>query len=236
MYRFTLARDELADRLGGGLPEGALVVIEGEYGAGKSILLERILFGLLENKASVTFVSTELTTLHFIEQMHSLAYPIEDALYDGRLLFLPVFPILGYRGRKDDVIDRLVSARRMYASEVVFIDAFSSLVKTNLKAAPRGVDVVAKVEEALYHFKLLTAKGRTIVLSLEPEDLPEDVASMLKAAADVYISVRLEVQGNTVSRSLLVKRFGRAELSVGDIVPFRVEPKVGLVVEIKSVS
>ncbi|MHB8586658.1 MAG: archaellum protein ArlH [Thermoplasmatota archaeon] len=235
MFRFGLSRDELSDRLGGGLPRGALVVIEGEYGAGKSILLQRLLYGLLEAKHSVTLVSTELTTVHFIEQMHSLGYPVEESLYGGNLLFLPVFPILGYRGGKDDILDRLLRAHRMYQNEIVMIDAFSALVKTNMKAL-KGVDLTPQIEETIHHFKRLTATGRTIVLSLDDKDLPEDAASLLKATADVYMLARLEVHGGSVSRSLLVKRFERAETPVGDVIPFRVEPKVGLVVEIKSVS
>ncbi|HVL48449.1 MAG TPA: ATPase domain-containing protein [Candidatus Thermoplasmatota archaeon] len=236
MYRFTLERDELADRLGGGLPEGSLIVIEGEYGAGKSILLQRFLYGLLKNDVSVTLVSTELTTLHFIEQMYSLDYPVEESILEHKLLFLPVYPVLGFRGRKDDMLERLLAAKKMYSFDVIAIDAFSSLLKSYLKAVGDRVDSTSKLEEALYMFKLLNARGRTIILTLEPADLQEEMASMLKAAADIYLQVRLEVVGNNVSRSLLVKRFGRAEKTVGDVVPFRVEPKVGLVVEIKSVS
>ena len=52
----NLERDELADRLGGGLPKGALCVIEGEYGTGKSIILERMLYGFLKNNARVSVV------------------------------------------------------------------------------------------------------------------------------------------------------------------------------------
>lgn len=238
-YGIHLERDELASRLGGGIPEGALVVIEGEYGTGKSIVVERLLYGFLENQHSVSFVSTELTTLHFIEQMHSLDYRVEEHLLDRGLLFLPVYPVLGFRGDKVDLMDRLLNARRMYENDIICIDAFSSLVKSWMKAVPASaVDntVVSRLEDVLYLFKLLNARGKTVILTLQPGDIPEETASALKAAADVYITLNLDVVGGIVSRSLFIRRFERAEKNVSDVINYRVDPKVGFVVEIKSVS
>ncbi len=239
VYRINLERDELSDRLGGGLPSGALVVIEGEFGTGKSIILERLLYGLLKNSARVSVVSTELTTLHFIEQMHSLDYPVEEFIFNRSLLFLPVYPVLGFRGKKTDLMDRLLNAKKMYEQDVVCIDAFSSLVKDWMRALPDTMskqEVVERIEDTLYLFKLLNAKGKTVILTMQPGDVPEETASVLKAAADVYLTLKLDSVGGVVSRSIFVRRFERAAKPVADIVPFRVEPKTGLIVEIKSVS
>ena len=239
VYRITLDRDELGDRLGGGLPKGALIVLEGEFGTGKSILCERFIYGLLKNGARVTFVSTELTTLHFIEQMHSLDYPVEEHIFGRSLMFLPVYPVLGFRGRKQDLMDRLLNARKMYENDVVVIDAFSQLVKDWSRSLPPEVpeaQKVERIEDALYLFKLLNAKGKSIILTLQPGDVPDDISSVLKSAADVYFTLKVDSVGGVVSRSVFVRRFERAEKNVADIVPFRVEPKTGLVVEIKSVS
>ena len=38
MYSFRLYRDSLHEVLGGGIPKGTIVLIEGDYGAGKTIL------------------------------------------------------------------------------------------------------------------------------------------------------------------------------------------------------
>ena len=239
VYRINLERDELSDRLGGGIPHGALVVVEGEFGTGKSILLQRMLYGLLQNGSKVSVVSTELTTLHFIEQMHSLEYPVDEHIFSRSLLFLPVYPVLGFRGRKTDLMDRLLNAKRMYESDVIAIDAFSQLVKDWVKALGPEADERMKeerIEDALYLFKLLNAKGKSVILTLQPGDMPDDIASALKAAADVYLSLKLDSVGGVVSRSIFVRRFSRAEKNVADIIPFRVEPKSGFIVEIKSVS
>lgn len=239
VYRFTLDRDELSDRLGGGLPHGALAVVEGEFGTGKSILTQRIVYGLLKNSARVTYVSTELTTLHFIEQMHTLDYPVEEFIFNRSLLFLPVYPVLGFRGRKTDLMDRLLNAKKMYESDVIVIDAFSSIVKDWMRSLPPEAseqEKTSRIEDALYLFKLLNAKGKSVVLTFQPGDVPDEISGVLKAAADAYLTTKVESVGGVVSRSVFVRRFGRAEKAVADIIPFRVEPKTGFIVEIKSVS
>jgi len=237
VYRFNLDRDELADRLGGGLPSGALAVVEGEFGTGKSILSQRMVYGLLKNSARVSYVSTELTTLHFIEQMHTLDYPVEEYIFSRSLLFLPVYPVLGFRGKKTDLMDRLLNAKKMYESDVIIIDAFSSIVKDWWRSSPgTEEEKTEKVEDALYLFKLLNAKGKSVVLTFQPGDVPDGISGVLKGAADAYLSTKVESVGGVVSRSIFVRRFGRAEKAVADIIPFRVEPKTGFIVEIKSVS
>ena len=238
MFPFQLSRDELQDRLGGGLPEGALVILEGGYGSGKSILLERLLYGAVENGASASVVSTELTTSSFLEQMYNLDYDVEEALLGQRLVFVPVYPVFGWRAPKADLLDKLLHAKRLFEKDLIAIDCFSSLLKNYIQAAHPGglVDVSDKVEEALYLFKLLNAQGKTVILTIEPNELPPEVISAFQGAADVYLNLKLDVVGNTVSRSVLVRRFERPAKAVGDIIFFRVEPKVGFVVEIKSVS
>lgn len=238
VYRFTLDRDELGDRLGGGLPNGALMVIEGEFGTGKSILIQRIVYGLLKNSARVSYVSTELTTLHFIEQMHTLDYAVEEFIFNRSLLFLPVYPVLGFRGQKTDLMDRLLNAKKMYESDIIIIDAFSSIVKDWWRASSHLTDDEKRerIEDALYLFKLLNAKGKAVILTFQPGDVQDDISAVLKAAADAYLTTKVDSVGGVVSRSIFVRRFGRAEKAVADIIPFRVEPKTGFIVEIKSVS
>ena len=238
VYRFTLERDELSDRLGGGLPRGALAVVEGEFGTGKSILTQRVVYGLLKNSCRVTYVSTELTTLHFIEQMHTLDYPVEEFIFNRSLLFLPVYPVLGFRGKKNDLMDRLLNAKKMYESDIIVIDAFSSIVKDWWRASSDLSDdqKIERIEDALYLFKLLNAKGKSVILTFQPGDVPDGISGVLKGAADAYLTTKLDSIGGVVSRSIFVRRFGRAEKAVADIIPFRVEPKTGFIVEIKSVS
>ena len=61
LFGIHLKADELAARMGGGLPRGSTMLIEGAEGSGRSAMCQRLLYGLLQNGHSATFVSTELT-------------------------------------------------------------------------------------------------------------------------------------------------------------------------------
>ncbi len=235
-FRFKIDRDELEERLGGTIPDGALIVIEGENGGGKSILSQRLIYGFLKNGTSLAYVSTEMTTLHFLEQMSSLDYGVDEFVLNGQLVFVPVFPILGYRGRRDDLLDRLVRARKMFTREVVVVDAFSNILKNYVNAVKGRTSILAKMDEALYTFKLLNAQGKTIILTIDPDEIDPEFANVLRSAADVLITGKIDAVGGNVSRTLFIRRFSRAQGAVADQIPFRVEPKAGFIVEIKSVS
>ncbi len=271
---FKVDRDELSERLGGGLPRGSLIVIEGPYGAGKSILTQRILYGLLKNHQSVGVVSTELTTLGFIEQMRSLDYTVEDRLLAGDLLYLPVYPLVAARSLPEDLLDRLRNAEELYSKEAIVIDTFSKLVTEQLRLYQRSVPatdkhadretvshtatghsstlqeppathertvppqekLVAQVEDTLYDLKRRTSAGKTILLTVEPDQLPAPVLQLLRDTSDVHLALEFDLVGNNASRRVVVKRFSRAKGRLGDVIGYRVEPGVGLVIEIKSVA
>ncbi|MFA7342528.1 MAG: ATPase domain-containing protein, partial [Candidatus Methanomethylophilaceae archaeon] len=90
-----LPRDEFAKKIGLGLPSSSLALIEGEEGSGRSVVSQRLTYGLLENGFSVTYISTELTLKDFINQMYSMKYHIGPYLINTRLKFIPVLPIVG---------------------------------------------------------------------------------------------------------------------------------------------
>ena len=110
---FAIPRDDLNDKLGGGFPAGSLVVIEGGSGGGKSTISQRLSFGLNENDVSVTFVSTQLTTKGFINQMYSMDYPIAPFLLNGLLLYIPVIPLVQAAKSRFDFIERLMAAEEL---------------------------------------------------------------------------------------------------------------------------
>lgn len=256
---FKIEQDELSERLGGGLPRGSMIVVEAAYGAGKSILTQRILYGLLQNQHTVGVVSTELTTLGFIEQMNSLSYPIEKNLLDRDLVFLPVYPLMGSRKIPRDLLQRLRVADALYSKEVIVIDTLSKLFQDQLRifkeqggqteavaSRPGGPmtttvertpeqALMDEAEETLYHMKRLAASGKTFILTLEPR-LPEEILTLYRDASDVHISLDFSLQGNVASRRIVVNRFSRAKNRFGDVIGYRVEPGVGLVIEIKSVT
>ncbi|WP_406659843.1 ATPase domain-containing protein [Methanolobus sp. ZRKC3] len=225
---FDIPRDDLNDKLGGGFPEGSLVVIEGGSGGGKSSISQRLSYGLNENDVTVTFISTQLTTKGFINQMYSLDYPLAPFLLNGSLLYIPVIPLVQAAKSRIDFIQRLMAAEELFEKDVIIIDTISSLIKYSVNTE--------KSLELISFFKKLNGMGKVIILTIEPNQLSEDVSSMFRSSCDVYITLKSKPLGSEVKRTAMVNKFTGAKGPVGTMIGFRVEPKVGLVVEIASVS
>jgi archaeal flagellar protein FlaH len=242
---FQIERDELSQRLGGGLPKGSIILIEGPYGSGKSLLVQRLAYGLLDNDHSVGFVSSELTTTAFARQMRSLDYPIEDPLMKRRLVYYPVFPILGDRRTPPDVLKRFREADTLNQQDVVIVDTYSRLLTDQLHAYGENGDGGPKspearlrheAEETLFRLKRRAAAGTTFILTTEHQGVPEPVLNLMRDAADVFLAIDYKLVGATATRRIIVNRFLRAKNRFSDSIGYRVEPGAGLVIEIKSVA
>ncbi|WMW22208.1 ATPase domain-containing protein [Methanolobus mangrovi] len=225
---FEIPRDDLNAKLGGGFPAGSLVVIEGGSGGGKSSISQRLSFGLNENDVSVTLVSTQMTTKGFINQMYSLDYPIAPFLLNGLLLYIPVIPLVQAAKSRSDFIERLMAAEELFEKNVIIIDTLSSLIKYSVN--------IEKSLELISFFKKLNGMGKVIILTIESNQLSEEIASMFRSSCDVYITLKSKPLGSEVKRTILVNKFTGAKGPVGQMIGFRIEPRVGLVVEIASVS
>ncbi len=229
MYRIKIERDELHSKLAGGFPHGSLVILEGENGSGKSALVQRFAYGLLLNGHTVTIISTELTVRDFINQMYSLNYPIASFLLRNRLVFVPVYPIIGRMGNRKDFLGKLITSPSLFRTDVIIIDTLSSLVKASLKVEERSVQLLS-------FFKRLLALERTIILTLEKNAIPEEVMAPFKAAAHVYMETKINRIGGMVNRVAFIKRYSNAPARVENSIVFRVESGTGIILEIMAIS
>ena len=225
---FDLSRDELCSKMGGGFPPGSIVVIEGGTGSGKSTVCQRLAYGLMENGSSVTYVSTQLTTKGFINQMYSLEYRIAPFLLKKKLLYIPVLSLINTAASRVDFIERLREGKVLYENDVIIIDTISSLIKQSAN--------VEKSLELMSFFKKLTGVKKTIILSIQPSELEPNILSEFIGACDINLSLKLSTLGSTIKRTIIVNKFTGASSSIESMIGFRIEPNVGLVVEIASVS
>jgi flagellar protein FlaH len=106
LAKIELSRDDVHKRLGGGIPFGSIILIEGEESSGKSIICQRLAYGFLQNSYSLSYVSTQLTTTEFVKQMMSLKYNINKKLLSGNLLYIPVYPLISENSIKEDFIKK----------------------------------------------------------------------------------------------------------------------------------
>lgn len=235
LLAFDLKNDDLCQRLGGGLPRGALIVLEGPVGAGKSVLCQRITQGLLKAGTRVGFVSVELTTRGLLAQMESLGYDmVWSSIPTEKFVFIPIHPTIGERSARADRLGRLLKARRLYELDVIIFDTFTKLLGDHFHEF-HGDGAMETVDAVLHLFKRLTGQGKTIILTLDPEQASRPTYEPFLGAADVYLKIEKERQGGTTSRRIVVERMSRAARRYNESIGFRVEPRAGIIIEIRAV-
>ncbi len=223
----SLERDELSRNLGGGLPRSSLILIEGEDGSGKSILAQRISYSLVKKDVSVTYISTELNTLTFAEQMASMDYDVTKEMLSGRLLFIPMFPLLGYTTLDPAFFDKLLTNKEVFRSEVIIIDTLSFLLIHNNLSYKESFNFISIL-------KRFTSLGKTIIFCVDQTHLNETFLTLLRSVSDIYLSVAVNSFAGQVVRVISVNRFKRPESAFVNKIPFKVEPGKGLTIEIAS--
>ena len=137
-YSIKLRRDQLAEKIGGGIPKSSIFLVEGKDGGGKSIVCQRLTYGFLKNKATVTYISTELSTMGFVTQMGSLGYDVVEHILNEDLLMIPMFPTMGNVRLRKNFIDKMMKTSKIFENDIIIIDALS---KTTLQSLVDEVGV-----------------------------------------------------------------------------------------------
>jgi flagellar protein FlaH len=228
LYKIELERDGLHRNLGGGFPKGAIVLMVGKHGAGKSAVSQRLLYGFLKNGHSVTMVSTEFTTKAFLDQMKSLDYNVVNYLLNRELMFIPVYPLIGKAIGREDFLGRVMNSKQLYERDIVFFDTFSALVKTDIDEE--------RVIKCLAFFKKLAGMNKTIILTVDDGELPEPIIAPFKSDADIVISLQTRMIEGATTRSLFVNRYVQSIMPIVEVTGFRIEPKVGFIIDITTVA
>ena len=238
-------RDRLDKELGGGMPPGSIVLMEGDYGAGKSAISQRFTYGLCEEGHTVTYLSTELTVGSFLEQMNSLDYDMVDHMLDESILFLhadigdskSTFSDDGDDDRMD-LLKRLMEAEVMWNSDVIIIDTFDAILRNDPKfeALVRENEERQAALEIISFFRDVISQGKVIVLTVDPSTVDEEAIGPFRAIADVFMELQMVEVGNDVRRNISVKRFAGMGEQVGDTIGYSVRSGTGIVIESRSVA
>jgi len=228
-FPIDLEKDELTRFLGFGLPKNSLLLMEGKDGTGKSVISQRFCYSLVKEGVSVSYISSELNTVSFIEQMDSLSYDIKEFIMNEKLLFIPVFPILGNVVFNESFIEDLISNERIFNSDVIIFDTFSFIFVNQSFPISQWMQMI-KV------FKHFASKGKLIIISVDPDHLPKEYITVARSLCDIYFELLIKsVAGETV-RAIDIKRFKRPAGQFTPVIPFRIVPNHGLIIEIATLE
>jgi len=213
----STGNSELDGKMGGGIPLGSLTLIEGDSGAGKSVLAQQMMHGSLEDGYTLTLFSSENTVKSLVKQMRSLSLDVLDYLLLDKLRVYPIET----SGLGRDAPPTLMKAIRQEAAvrDMIFVDSLTSSI-------PQSSD-----KEVLAFFescKRLCGSGTTIVIVVHSHGLSRELLTRLRSLCDAHLRLRTEEIGQKLVKTLEVTKVRGAEKSTGNIISFEVEPGWGM--------
>ena len=226
-YEFTLEQDSLSNAMGARMPNRSLWMIQGEVGSGKSLISQRLIYGLLENGSKLLVITTELTTRGWIEQMESIGYPITEYIASGRLLVFSRFGVIAEAKKGVEIFD-ILNSDAVEKADVVVVDSASALM-------PNGLDSSEQVA-VIQKLRKICSDSRSLLLTVDPIEIDEKLLHKLRSTCEVLLDMKAGFVGGEIKRTIVVTRFLRAAGPVQATVGWRVEPYMGFIVDITAVS
>ena len=226
-YEFTLEQDSLSNAMGARLPNRSLWMVQGEVGSGKSLVSQRLIYGLLENGSKILVVNTELTTRGWIELMESIGYQVTDYIESGMLMVFSRFGVIAEAKEGVDLFDVLESDA-VEKADVVVIDSASSLI-------PEGIEP-SQYLTSLQKLRKICSESRSLLLTVDPTEMDGKLLHKLRSSCEVLLDLNAGFVGGEIKRTIVVTRFLRAAGPVQASVGWRVEPYMGFIVDITAVS
>jgi flagellar protein FlaH len=199
-----LGISELDRDLGGGIPTPSLILIEGDYGSGKTIFVQQIVHAMLKNKLRVYVMSSESTVKEYLSMMESVRLAPYSYYLSGQFNIYPLH-VEGGRWSK------------LMSSFFLMVTAnFLELKKQNYDVVIVDSLSVLTVNTPLYEFltfitriKNLVSDGKTVIITFHPQFLPEESIMKLRANSDAYFVLKNgSISGIDVKILRIVKLWG----------------------------
>jgi flagellar protein FlaH len=210
---------EVDKKIGGGIPEGSLSLIEGQSDSGKSVLLQQLVWGALVENFRIAYYTTENTTRSLLRQMESLGMNIMDHFLLGKLNVYPV-PSALTPEESMTFFSRLLShISRQTSYDIIAMDSLTSFVSH------------VPERDTLTFFtaiKNICDQNKTMLITLHAYAFDESMFIRIRSICDAHLRLRIEEVGDQLVKVLEVAKVRGAEKSTGNIVSFEVEPGLGM--------
>ena len=213
---------EVDDRLGGGIPVGSLVLVEGHSDAGKSVLCQHLAHGSMSTETiSVAYYSTENTIRSLITQMNSLSLFTLDYLLTDHFRIFPLtfHSAMVKDGRKPFTLMAHHIRKLPKQFKLVVVDSITLLVSHSNPVSI--IDFFSACKE-------LCDEGRTVILVAHSYAFEEDMLARTRSLCDARFRLKLEQMGDRLVKIMEVLKIHGAERPTGDVVSFDIEPKLGM--------
>ncbi len=210
---------EIDKKIGGGIPQGSLTLIEGQSDAGKSVVSQQFIWGALQADMEVVVYTTENTVRSLLKQMASLSLDVIDYFLLGQLHIYPVPPSFDEATGHSafNLLEAHIVSRP--SSDVIVVDSLTPFVSH------------AGEQETLAFFsriKEVCDDDKTLILTLHSHAFSEPMFIRIRSICDAHLRLRVEEVGEQLVKVLEAAKVRGAEKSTGNIIVFDVEPGIGM--------
>lgn len=215
----STGNSEIDKKMGGGIPAGSLILIEGQSDSGKSVLTQQLIWGSLYDEFNVVLYTTENTLKSFIRQMTSLSLDVTDFLLLGKL---KIFEIKASRSQlsPSKVFTLLLAdLEDRGGSPLIVVDSLTTFITHS------------SIEETMTYFEICKHycdRGMTVVTVVNSYAFSEADLGRVRSMCDAHLSLRNEEIGDRMIKVLEVAKIRGADMQTGNIVSFDVEPMLGM--------
>ena len=212
---------EIDKKLGGGIPVGSLVLLEGQSDSGKSVVSQHFTHGSLNTRMSAAYYTTENTVKSLMTQMASLNLDVTDYFLCDRLR---VYPLEMSSTKKNDTKEAFR----------VLLDHFDSLpVRFKLTIVDSLTGLVSHSDDrAIIDFfascKQLCDRGRTIIAVVHSYAFDDRMLIRIRSLCDAHLVLKVDQVGERLIKIMEVAKVRNADQSTGNIISFDVEPGMGM--------
>jgi flagellar protein FlaH len=211
---------EIDKKMGGGIPEGSLILIEGQSNAGKSVVTQQLAHGALNSGFRCVMYTTENTPRSLFRQMASLSLDVMDFFLLGAFNVYPVPAAMTEEAAKNSFDKLLYHLGQLQGRfDVVFVDSLTSFVSQVSETATLAF---------LSAVKRFCDENMTIFLNVHSYAFDEAMFIRMRSICDAHLRLRVEEVGESLVKVLEVAKVRGAEKTTGNIITFDVEPALGM--------
>jgi len=224
-FDFGVIQDSLAQSMGTAIPNRALMLVCGGIGSGKSIIGQRMSFGLTTNDVRVALYTTELTTRGWLEQVASIGYYMDKRIDEGSFHLISSLGVIAEPSEENVTLLDILDSPASKDAEIVIIDRASELMPEEMSS-----------KELMLLLRKFTSEGRTLILTIDPDEMDNDILRGMKNSAEVVLDMLTSVVGGQLVRTVAVTRFLRAAGPLTERIGWKVMPEMGFIVDITAVA
>lgn len=222
-------KDGFAERFGMAFPDNSLIFLEGKEGTGKSIFCQRFCYSFLKNGYTCSYVSTQYTIKKFLRQTASVGYDVRSYLMKGKFLFISTEVTLAETLPKNTFLQGLITCKKLFDPEIIFIDSLSTLLKESL-SSENLIDLTS-------FFNRLTGSGKIIIITGNPAEWSPDIHAAFQMNSDIHLRTARESRpGIGIVYNIYVNKYNGAHRKYEPLTTFTVKPGVGLTIETSGVA